>query len=240
MSDDGNDENTSMPSGHETEDEDTEIFDAQARADIAALKEKVAELELKQTPRAQNARRERIIGGRIAAEIKAEPAIQEEIEKARATIQGEARKQLTSIASALESTGKWVTATKLAADKATEAATQAKAAATQAVKASEKQPDTDAKFEAVNNRVTLLQDKNNEEWVGVKTTVKKTMEELTDIITQKADKAIQVKDIKRGAFTSMDKRMSELEKRLSTLETLTDTSLTGPSGGRGESVRYKI
>jgi hypothetical protein len=256
MSDDGNDENTSMPSGHETEDEDTEIFDKQARDDIAALKEKVAELELKQNPRAQNARRESTIGNAIFASTRAEPAIQEEIEKAReiatATAQEEARK--------MQAIGEWVKATKLAADKATQAADKATRAAAEAAawvaKASEKQPD---KFEALNTMFKELQDMNKNNWVGVEKTVNETVKKVNETITgikimrqeayayitEKAD--IQVGKIQREAFALIETRITKLEaietdkeKRLSNLETLTSNKLMGQSGESGESGRYKI
>ena len=260
---DGDDGNDTEPETDSQGRRCVPVYDEDAHNQIDALKARVAVIELKQNPRAQNARRESTIGNAIFASTRAKPATQEEIEKARdiatATAQEEARE--------MQAIGEWVKATKLAAaeatraaDKATRAADKATRAAAEAAawvaKASEKQPD---KFEAVNNRVTLLQDKNNEEWVGVKTTVNETVKKVNETITgikimkQKAyayitEKAnIQVGKIQRDAFALIETRINKLEaneterdRRLSILETLTDTSLTGPSGGRGVIGRYKI
>lgn len=195
--------------------------------DITALKAKVAELEAKQTPRRQYAARESWIGDQIAADIDARATLEKEIENARATIQEEARKQMASITSARESISKWVTATKLAA-------TQAKVVFNQA-KASEKQ--VDGQFEAVNERVTKLQQYYREEWEGLKTTVNKTIlgietmeKDLTTYITRKTNEAIHLCGIQREALGYMETRISKLEaleKRLKIVETLTHASLTG-------------
>lgn len=212
----------------DTDNEDTSMYDEKARTEIAALTARVRDLE-KQTPRLQHAGRESRFGKRIAAEIQSEPVIQQQIEKALATIQEEARKQLETIKTTFNATSKWIEATKKVAKQA-EAAVK---------KVNKKQADTDAQLKTMDAGITTLKTDIETAWVRASDKINKAVQSIDTILnnieqravtdmTQRVDTKFRKLETK---CKNLDTRLKKIEDTVNVASSLTD--LAPPS-------QYKI